>query len=450
MLNTVRRYISQHHLMRDGGRYLVALSGGADSVALLRILLALNRDVQAAHCNFHLRGDESDRDEAFCHRLCLSLGVPLHVAHFDTRTYADIHHVSIEMAARELRYDYFNKLLADLSLDGVCVAHHRDDSVETLLLNMVRGTGVEGLKGIAPRNGNILRPLLCVSRQDILDYLADKQQPFVTDSSNLVGDVQRNKIRLNVIPELLKVNPSAVANIQRLTQRVSDTLLILDQAIAAATRRVSTTAGNTLCINIRALLDEPGAESILWHLLKDRDFTSAQVKQIFSNITAQSGREWQSSTHMLLIDRGTIIVEPANTCHAFEMAIPEPGIYRLSLPSARAGETVRLRVTATAIDKLFTVSTAPNSVSLDAAKVAFPLTVRTVSPGDAFVPFGMKGKKLLSDFLTDRKLTLFEKRRQLVVADARGTIVWVVGIRPDERCRVTEETTRTITLDIMQ
>lgn len=175
-LSKVKTYITQHNVVRATGHYLVALSGGADSVALLLTMQDMGFHIEAAHCNFHLRGEESDRDEQFCKNLCERRGVSLHLAHFDTRGYAALHHVSIEMAARSLRYAYFQNLCKDLSLDGICVAHHRDDSVETVLLNLVRGTGVHGLRGILPVNGNVLRPLLCVSRADIINYLGCKNK----------------------------------------------------------------------------------------------------------------------------------------------------------------------------------------------------------------------------------------------------------------------------------
>ena len=184
MWSKVERYVEKHKLLKPSELYLVALSGGADSVALLLLLKNAHFNVHAAHCNFRLRGEESDRDEAFCVELCQRLGVELHRAHFDTREYAELHKVSIEMAARELRYKWFEQLRQDIGAAGICVAHHRDDSVETVLLNLVRGTGLRGLTGIQPRNGNILRPLLCVSRAEIEVFLAEKGQKYVTDSTN--------------------------------------------------------------------------------------------------------------------------------------------------------------------------------------------------------------------------------------------------------------------------
>ena len=208
MWSKVEAYINKHKLLETSNLYLAALSGGADSVALLLLLKEGGFNVHAAHCNFRLRGAESDRDEAFCVELCRQQGVELHRAHFDTREYAAVHKVSIEMAARELRYRWFSQLREDIGASGVCVAHHRDDSVETVLLNLVRGTGLRGLTGIQPRNGDVLRPLLCVSRAEIEQYLTDRGQGYVTDSTNLEADVMRNKIRLQLIPLLKTLNPS--------------------------------------------------------------------------------------------------------------------------------------------------------------------------------------------------------------------------------------------------
>ena len=216
-VDRVRRFASVHDLFVKGGKYIVALSGGADSVAMLLVMRLMAQElglkVDAAHCNFHLRGDESMRDELFCKDLCQRLGVPFHVVHFDTQAYADLHHVSIEMAARDLRYAYFENLRQDIAALDICVAHHRDDSVETVLLNLVRGTGLRGLRGIQPRNGHIIRPLLTVSRQDILQFLSAQGESYVTDSTNLHNDVKRNKIRLDIMPLLRELNPSVAQSI---------------------------------------------------------------------------------------------------------------------------------------------------------------------------------------------------------------------------------------------
>lgn len=425
------------------GSFLVALSGGADSVALLRAMVMLGYKVEAVHCNFHLRGEESDRDETFCKNLCAELNVELHLAHFDTRAFASLHGVSIEMAARTLRYDYFFKLIDDLSFDYVCVAHHRDDLVETVLLNMTRGTGLEGLKGIARQNGRVVRPLLGVSRRDIESFLSCLRQNYIVDSSNLIDDVQRNKVRLNVIPELMNVNPSAVDNIQKMTSRVNDALEIVETFIEGAKQRVSISQDDEIRISIPQLNAEPGAETVLWYLLKGKDFSSSQVEQIYSFVSAndpQSGRVWTSSTHSLLIDRDAIIVQPTKSEKEQLIKIPETGVYVVDNKHKLSFST---------IDKTldFIIPKDSRFACLDADKVQFPLVVRTLNEGDYFIPFGMTGRKLVSDFLTDKKFSLFDKRRQLVVEDSTGNIVWLVGLRPDNRFRITDDTKRLLIIE---
>ena len=225
MLKKIAHFIEQHKLLSKDKKYIVALSGGADSVCLLLVLQRLGYDVEAAHCNFKLRGEESDRDEQFCVELCKKNDIEIHLAHFDTNFYAISHKISIEMAARELRYSYFENLRRDIGADAVCVAHHQNDCAETVILNLVRGTGIQGLAGIQPKRDNIVRPLLCVSRDEIEGFLADEGQDFITDSTNLDDLYVRNKIRLNIIPMMEKINPAAVQNIVKTAIRLSEHLI---------------------------------------------------------------------------------------------------------------------------------------------------------------------------------------------------------------------------------
>ena len=418
MWSKVERYIERYKLLNTNELYLVALSGGADSVALLLLLKNAGFNVHAAHCNFHLRGDESDRDEAFCVELCQRLGVELHRAHFDTREYAELHKVSIEMAARELRYKWFEQLRQDIGAAGICVAHHRDDSVETVLLNLVRGTGLRGLTGIQPRNGSILRPLLCVSRAEIEAFLAEKGQKYVTDSTNLEADVQRNIIRLEVLPLLRKLNPAVAENIQRTAENLAEAQLVLNVAIA------SINSSNIL--NLSDLEKYGSSEYLAFEWLKKYGFNGDQVRQI---LDADTGKIVSSSTgYDVLKDRGRLIVEPA--LEPFNpVRIPEEGTYVLGGPSIEFGGKTTENNTFRVRKKPVYVSKEPYVATLDASKVLFPLTVRRVEEGDWMQPYGMKGRKLLSDLMTDLKMSAFEKRRQLVVLDNQDVMVWAVGLR---------------------
>ena len=433
MWSKVEVYIEKYKLLKANDLYIVGLSGGSDSVALLLLLKEHGFNVHAAHCNFLLRDAESDRDESFCVSLCQQLGVELHRAHFCTREYAELHKVSIEMAARELRYRWFGQLCQDLGAAGVCVAHHRDDSVETVLLNLVRGTGLRGLAGIQPRSELVvpcgqdvqkqmklvvLRPLLCVSRAEIEAFLAERGQEYVTDSTNLEADVQRNVIRLEVLPLLRKLNPAVAENIQRTAENLSEAQQVLIVTIA------SINSSNIL--NLSDLRKYGSSEYLAFEWLRKYGFNGDQVRQI---LDAETGRIVSSATgYDVLKDRERLIVEPA--LDPFNpMRIPEEGTYILD-----GNKRFSVR------KKPVYVSKESHIATLDAANVRFPLTVRRVEEGDWMQPYGMKGRKLLSDLMTDRKMTVFEKRRQLVVVDSQGIIVWAVGLRTDHRVAVGDQT----------
>lgn len=418
MWSKVSAYINKHKLLNANDLYIVALSGGADSVALLLLLKEGGFNVHAAHCNFLLRGSESDRDEAFCVDLCRQLGVELHRAHFATREYAEAHKVSVEMAARELRYNWFEQLRKDVGAVGICVAHHRDDSVETALLNMIRGTGLRGLTGIQPRNGYVLRPLLCVSRDEIEHFLAKRGQKYVIDSTNLETDVKRNKVRLQVLPLLRTLNPAVSDNIQRMVENVAEAQIVLDSLLDNFKKH------NTL--ELSELEKYGSSEYVIYEWLKNYGFNGAQARQV---LEAETGKIMSSSQgYDVLKDRERLIIE--RTLKPFNpMRIPEEGMYVLD-------EKMRLSLRKCAAY----VSKKPFVATFDAQKVVFPLTVRRVEEGDWMIPFGMRGRKLLSDLMTDRKMTVFEKRRQLVVVDAQGVIVWAVGLRIADSVAVAETT----------
>ena len=429
--------IVRHSLLDKHRKHIVALSGGADSVALLLILINLGYDVEAVHCNFHLRGAESDRDENFVKSLCVSKAVPLHLVHFDTLGYAELHKVSIEMAARELRYDYFEKLRCDIGAATICVAHHRDDNVETIVMNLIRGTGMRGLAGIRPVNGAVVRPLLCLSRHDIERYLADLGQTYVTDSTNLIDDVVRKKLRLNIIPLLKEINPAFSDNVCRTAEYASDAMCILNAAVSDAASRIITRYDEGLSLDIRRLADEVSPAYLLYEILRQYGFSSAQSEAVYSNLNASSGRIYSSSAgYELLIDRGHIIIE--KSAQPFKpVAILEDGTYIVCAEH-------KLKLVLQPIDAGFSISRSAAIATFDASKVRFPLTLRPVREGDRFVPFGMKGTKLVSDYLTDRKKTLFQKRRQLVLTDATDAIIWLVGERSDNRFRITASTAKAL------
>ena len=414
----------------DKKKYLVAISGGADSVCLLLKMIEEGRSVEAVHCNFHLRGDESDRDETFVVTLCQRLGVPLHRVHFDTKEYAALHKVSIELAARELRYRYFEQLRQDIGAEAIMVAHHRDDNVETVLMNMVRGTGIRGMAGIRPVNGHILRPLLDMSRADIEAYLARKGETYVTDSTNLEDDATRNKFRHHVIPLLQSLNPKASENIHSTSRHIADAEKILSWAISRARHDVFLSPS---LIDIDKLLSFVSPSYLLNEICRDYGFTPSQCDDMLAAASASHvGATFLSSTHIAAIATvgGSLCIQFApKSAQPKEYRLPEPGIYRLA-------DGLSLTLEKTDISDDFRISKSPEVATLDINKVKFPLTLRPIRQGDRFTPFGMKGTKLVSDYLTDIKCSVIDRQRQMVVEDSTGMIIWLVGRRTNDKCRI--------------
>lgn len=427
-------YISVHQLMSREGLYLLGLSGGPDSVALLRALLSLGYHVEAMHCNFHLRGDESQRDEDFCVSLCQQLQVPLHRVHFDTRSYATLHQVSIEMAARDLRYGYFHRLMHDLDAQGIVIAHHQDDHVETVLLNLVRGTGLQGLLGIRPKKDDIIRPMLGVTRTEVLDYLKTIHQDYVVDSSNLVDDVKRNIVRHEVVPVLERLNPSFGDKVAQMTEQLSEVASLVKD-VTERTLSVARVSADEY--DLKVLRQSPAPELLFWQLLGPKGFTRPQVIEMAQ--ASQTGSHWLSPQTVALIHRDRLVLADRSAWEQRprSMRIPEAGNYVCA-------ENCHLKISTEPFTGSQQISKDPGCATLDADKVKFPLTLRSVDEGDRFVPFGMEHEKLVSDYLTDRHVSLIDKRRQLLLADSDNRVVWLLGRRTDGRFAVESDVTKTL------
>ena len=436
----VRRFIAEKGLLRPGDGVLVALSGGADSVALLRVLLHLGYRCEAAHCNFRLRGEESARDEEFVRQLCGSLGVVLHVRSFDTLGHARRHSVSVEMAARELRYAWFGSLREERGLDAVAVAHHRDDSVETFLLNLARGTGIHGLTGIRARNGRVVRPLLAVSRSGILHYLESIGQAYVTDSTNLLDEYMRNKVRLRLLPLMEELNPSVRDAVAATASRLEEAARIYDKVMQEGMRPVRDDTG----ISIAALLSQPAPRALLHELLSPLGFNSSQEESVFACLEGQPGKTFYSPQWRLLKDRNRLLLQRREEGEA----APGGGVCELPGEGSYGygkGKVVHLSLHA--MEEGFNPRQGKNVACVDAGKLSWPLTVRKWRKGDAFIPFGMCGRKLVSDFLTGCKYSLQEKEEAYVVCSGND-IVWIVGERPDNRFRIDGDTRRIARLSV--
>ena len=422
-----------------GALSIVALSGGADSVALLLGLLHLKQPLVAAHCNFHLRGEESDADEAFVRQLCEERGVKLYVEHFDTEAYAKQQRISIEMAARELRYEFFEKLRQQLGADTIAVAHHRDDNVETLLLNLVRGSGLKGLCAMQPQNGFIVRPMLNIPRTEIEAFLKETQQPFRTDSTNTDTAFKRNKIRHELLPLLRELNPSIDRTLAETITRLNEAQSLLPSASSSSPSSPRSLRSDSIAapafplrLPLASLQSSPAPQTLIFNFLSPYGFTPSQCRTIAQECSERVGAMYECTEYLCVRDREALIVapRPPRIAH-FELPIEEG---ELTLPN---GATLRLHRYARA--ELTEIPKSPNIACLDLAQITLPLFVRTPQEGDRFAPFGMKGTQLISDYLTNRKRNRLEKLASLLLCDAQGPL-WLINERPDRRVAITETT----------
>ena len=439
MEKKVKEYIEKNNLLQKKDLILVGVSGGADSVALLRILLSAGYNCVAVHCNFHLRGEESNRDQMFVEHLCASLGVKLEICHYDTNKYAADNKISIEMAARELRYADFERLRKEYGAACIAVAHHRDDSVETLLMNLMRGTGIRGLTGIKPKNGNIIRPLLPLQRLEIEEYLKSIGQDYVTDSTNLEADYTRNKIRLNLLPLMRAINPNTDKSIENTALHLQQAYLIYNDAVQRAIASVVKQKDGNLYINIETLLSTPSPSTILYEILSGYGYNEQQVSVIMESLDAESGRRFTSAGYLLYKERNRLVLmknDDVDFCVAVDLNTTD----NVMLPD---GRTLRFEFR----DGDAEIARDSAVATLDADKVGNSLTVRVWQQGDSFIPFGMKGRKLLSDYMTDRKFSITKKRNQCVVCNDCA-LVWVVGERSDNRYRITKDTVRQLVISV--
>ncbi|NDW09033.1 tRNA lysidine(34) synthetase TilS [Dysgonomonas sp. 520] len=424
----IKNFINENSLFPDGSKIIVGVSGGADSVALLDILHHSGYECVVAHCNFHLRGEESYRDEYFVEKLASKYHLTYVSTHFDTKKYVQDSSVSVEMAARELRYAWFEKIRKEYEAEYIAVAHHMDDSVETVLLNLIRGTGIRGLSGISIKNGYVVRPLLCITREEVLNYLEKKGLKYVTDSTNTDEVYTRNKIRLSVIPLLETINPSVKQTLARTAANLQQAENIYSSYIENAKSKVF--VDNR--IDILELMKFTEPKNVLFEILFPYGFNPPTVENIFDSIKSQSGKFFYSDIYRLVKDRNCFILEEV-------IASPEKEEYLIEESDTGIEKPINLGIERIENDKNFEIEKDKNITYLDAGKLKFPLSVRRWKHGDWFVPFGMKGKKKLSDYFTDKKYSIPEKENVWILSSG-NKIIWIIGDRADNRFRITDET----------
>ncbi len=433
MIDKLKRFIDEKNLLALHDRILVAVSGGLDSMVLLHVLKQLDMEVAVAHCNFQLRGLDSDEDEDFVRKYCVQINIPFFCKRFETNNYATENKLSIQMAARELRYAWFEELIQGKGFTKLSTAHHFNDSIETMMLNWVRGAGIEGLRGIPAKRGKIVRPLLFATRDEIIKYAADHQTTWREDISNQTDDYQRNFIRHQVIPQLKRINIALENTIRESVNKMEDEWTFYLKHVEDWKEKFVTQEGETIKISKEGFLHPAHGASLLWNSIKTFGFSYEHCKDALGIKDKQSGKQFLSSTHKLVVDRDYFMVTPLGN-QWNEISI------QMDQTQATLGPwTLDIRVPA-----VIKPSDIANEAVLDADKLVFPLQWRKWLPGDYFFPLGMTHRKKISDFLIDKKISVGEKD-SVTVLESAGEIVWVAGHRIDNRFKLTSNTKRALT-----
>lgn len=424
-------HIDTHFPFLKGKKLLLACSGGMDSVVLTHLMHAIKMDFALAHCNFSLRGKESDKDEMFVVGLGKHLGVRVFVETFDTFRYSEEHKVSIQLAARQLRYDWFAKLLTDFNYDYVLTAHHLDDDFETFLINLSRGTGIRGLTGIPEINQNIVRPLLDFSHSELHQWALSQSLKWREDKSNEDTDYFRNKIRLTVVPRLKEAKADVIDNFKTTRNNLKVTERLLSDYMELIARLVVTQDALGFQIDVEKLKNLPNTKALLYELLHDYGFT--QWEDIYGLLDAQTGKIIYSASHRLIRNRSVLLLtEIPKTTTGKIIDVSIEGItspITLSFSEVNAIENKGNKV-----------------IYVDADSIQFPLQLRKKEMGDYFYPFGMRGKKKLSKYFKDERLSIPEKENTWILC-SDNKIVWIVGYRMDNRFRVTEKSNKIIRIE---
>ena len=438
MLRRFLEYSEKEKLFGRGSKILLAVSGGIDSMVMAWLFREAGIEHSIAHCNFSLRGAESDGDEEFVAAWARTNGIPFFSTRFDTLTYAGMHKVSVQMAARDLRYEWFRTLVRSGGFDAVAVAHNLNDNAETFLINLVRGTGLTGLTGMSPRTGDVIRPLLFATREEIASFASAQGIGYREDSSNAETKYTRNRIRHRVIPELEKVNPGVLSAISETMKHLSSTSAIMDVYLSQLGSRIFRSSGETTEADISSLTSLNPPEPHIFELFRPYGLSPKQTGEVMALLDAGTGKSVYTSTHRLLNNRGMIIISPRIA------EVPEEYSFNTIDEIRISGLFSDLRITEPTDEALPATHL---TASLDLKRISFPVTVRHWKPGDRFMPLGMKRLKKISDFLIDLKIPVTKKEKVLLLLSG-SEVMWVMGYRIDDRYRVTPRTERILVLTV--
>jgi len=442
MLPTERfnHFISQNDLFSHHDRVLAAVSGGMDSVLMAHLFKAAGFNFGIAHCNFQLRGKDADADQQFVQELASQLNVPFHTINFDTRAYAADKKISIQMAARDLRYQWFQKISQQSGYAYIALAHHQNDGIETILLNLTRGTGIAGMHGILPKNGKLVRPLLFLNREEIADIIESNGLAYVEDSSNSSAKYARNKLRLEVIPKLKELNPALEETFEHNLGHFRNLEILLEDKLGELRKELFEQHGNEIHLSIDAVKKLHPQQLLLFGLLQEFGFNEATVKDMTLSLDKHSGRFFGSDTHTIVLDRQKLILIEKG-----QEAIAEIKIEQMTT-EARYGN---YQLNILHDDSPLIIKDNPMAASIDTELLIHPLTIRAWQQSDHFYPLGMKTRKKLSDFFIGEKVPLYEKKQIPLLVNGNGDIIWIGGYRPDERYKVSAKTKKVTIFELV-
>lgn len=417
-------------------KFIVAVSGGVDSIVLLHLCRNLKLNFVVAHCNFKLRGKESDDDELFVKNLAAKYKINFYSNSFNTKELSNRSNKSVQMIARDLRYSWFNKLSEELGIDYIITAHHIDDSIETFLINLSRGAGINGFLGIPEVNNKINRPLLAFTKDQLKSYALENKILFREDSSNKKKDYLRNQIRLEVIPKLKKINPYLLESFPKTIKKLEQSKSIIADRIAKVLSEVSFKKGEELFFEIESIKNLSNTEAYVYEIFKQYNFT--QWDDIVDLLDSQTGKEVVSKTHRLLKNREYLILTK------------KVGLQEISTLINSSKEEIKISAGTIIFSKADKIDKKnPYSIFLDSKKLKFPLKVRNVVSGDYFYPFGMDGKKKVSKYLKDQKVSKYDKEKTLILETSKNEIVWLIGMRLDHRFSVTDKTKEILKIELI-
>lgn len=438
MLSSFIKNIESKQLFTKNHKLLLGVSGGKDSMALADLLLKAGYNFSVAHCNFCLRKEEADLEEAFVVSYFQEKNIPVFSIRFNTQEHADANKQSIQMAARELRYNWFKELKTEHQFDYIVTAHHLNDNIETFFINVLRGAGINGLKGIPEKTETIVRPLLFASSEQIKEYITRNNLKYKEDSSNSEVKYLRNKLRHELVPLLKEINPKLEETFSKEFNYFREANNLIEETIAKEIENISSNTNNEVSYEIKKVLDSSHIGLLLHYILKQYSFDSSIETQVLEAIKAgQSGKLFMSKTHTCLVDRESIIIKENNNTNILLSYTIEKNTKSISEP---------LNLHFEIVDEA-KIIVEDNLVCLDFEKLSFPLQIRKWQEGDSFQPLGMQGTKKLSDFFINQKYTLFQKEEQWLLT-SKNEIVWIIGKRIDNRFKVTETTKQTLILKL--